>query len=142
MREEVLCYAVVDRYGVVLDTWESRDEPIQRRAKRRGELRVRRTPGATGWVAVEGGCRIGDRLVFDEWGGATVTTSRFPVLYTRYYFKLGGLIYEAEDENEHPLARTLDNVRLLYCAGKIGTAEELLQGPADEVRELLRTANR
>jgi len=141
MREEALCYAAVDRYGVVLDTWESTDEPQQRRAKRRGELRVRRTPGATGWVVVDGACHLGDRLALDEWGSATVTTARLPVTYTRYYFKIGELIAEAEDENEHPLARVLDQVRLLYSSGRIGTVEELLRGSADAVREEIRAVS-
>lgn len=136
------CYAVVDRYGTVLAVWGSIDQPQARRAKRRGELRVRRTPGATGWAAVDGGCSVGDRLAFDEWGGATVTTARLSVIYSRHYFKLGGFIDEAEDENEHPLARVLDQVRLLYSVGRIATAEELLQGPADEVREEIRAATR
>jgi hypothetical protein len=137
---ESVCYAVVDRHGIVLATWESHDEPQQRRAKRRGELRVRRTPGATGWAAVEGGCEVGDRLAFDEWGGATVTTARLSVIYSAYYFRLGDLIYEAEDANEHPLARVLDQVRLLYSAGRIVATEELLRGPADEMREVIRAA--
>lgn len=137
---ESTCYAVVDRYGTVLAAWGSVDQPQTRRAKRRGELRVRRTPGATGWTAVDGGCEVGDRLAFDEWGGAAVTTARLSAEYSAYYFRLGDLIYEAEDANEHPLARVLDHVRLLYSAGRIGAAEELLRGPTDDVREEIRAA--
>lgn len=137
---DTLLYAVVDRNGFVLDTWESPFGPRQEKTRRRGELRVRRTPGATGWVTMEEPCCTGDRLALDEYGGATVANKATLQTYSAYFFRLGVFIAEAEDANEHPLARTLDHVRMLYSVGKIGTAEELLKGPADEVREEIEAA--
>jgi hypothetical protein len=132
-------YAVIDADGFVLETWESPFEPQQPRTRQRGERLVKKTPNATGWVVVEGTCRRGDRLAVDEHGCGRLAMEGNAQTYSRFFFKLEELAAEAEDANYHPLARVLDQVRLLFSVGEIKTAERLLQGPADEVRQAIRT---